>query len=107
MRSTSLLLAATTVALATARNQLTFNNVPSASGWTDRAVDASSSALLGAERWAAEGVRKFKDEFHLDGGMHCQSAFHACLCRRWALEWPASAPGGAHPRTPSSARVRQ
>lgn len=81
MRSTTFLLAATTVALASARNQLTFNSAPSAPGWTDRAVDASSSALLGAERWASEGVRKFKDEFHLDGGMHCTSS--SSLYLRW------------------------
>lgn len=75
MRSTTLLALAGTALLAQARDQLTFSNPLAA---VDRLVSgsasAASSALMGAERWAAEGVRQFGQKYHDDGEMHCESS---------------------------------
>lgn len=73
MKSIIFLALAASTAIAS-RNQLTFTNPlihpDLAAG---RAVlNAASDSLLGAEKWAEEGVRQFKQEFHLDGGMHCE-----------------------------------
>lgn len=77
MRSTAFLVLAGTALLAQARDQLTFANPLAAAA--DRLVSgsasAASSALMGAERWAAEGVRQFGQKFHDDGEMHCELLF--------------------------------
>jgi len=108
MRSIALIALAGAALAVQARDQLTFANpfAQANSQLVSGSASAASSALMGAQRWAAEGVRQFKQEFHPDGGMHCESpAAGRADWRAWAGGPRSGEAGWASPASVGQGRA--